>query len=184
MYVVVEFEKSKLSRPLVPGETNKKLVPISLVTQRCDRGCCWIKTVPLRVCYGLTGHKTQGMTTGQGEQFKKIKIHMPKGKMKNTPGWVLTAWTRSKAGNDVAIANKSSELSKQELLRIGRTKAYTVRRDFRETLARKSEISMRRTITRITALHEVQQEQHKTFSGGCDYLNSWYRSTFPIEDTT
>ena len=109
---------------------------------------------------------------------------MPKGKMKNTPGWVLTAWTRSKARKDVAIANKSSDLSKTELLRIGRTKAYTVRREFRKTLARKSETSMRRTITRITALHDVQQEQHKTFSGGCDYLNSWYRSTFPIEDTT
>ena len=67
MYVVVEFKKSKLSRPLVPGETNKKLVPIVLSTQRCNRGCCWIKTVPLRVCYGLTGHKTQGMSTGQDE---------------------------------------------------------------------------------------------------------------------
>ena len=184
MYVVVEFEKSKLSRPLVPGETNKKLVPIGLVRQKCKRGCCWINTVPLRVCYGLTGHKTQGMTTGQGEQFEKIKIHMPKGKMKNTPGWVLTAWTRSKARKDVALANKSRDLSKTELLRIGRTKAYTVRREFRKTLARKSETSMRRTITRITALHEVQQGQHKTFNGGCDYLNSWYRSTFPIEDTT
>ena len=144
----------------------------------------YVPTKPIRSAYRLPGHKTQGMSTGQGEQFEKIKIHMPKGKMKNTPGWVLTAWTRSKAGNDVAIANKSSDLSKQELLRIGRTKAYTVRREFRETLARKSEISMRRTITRITALHDVQQEQHKTFSGGCDYLNSWYRSTFPIEDTT
>ena len=123
------------------------------------------------------------MSTGQGEQFKKIKIHMPKGKMKNTPGWVLTAFTRSKAGSEVALANKSRDLSKTELLRIGQSKAYIVRREFRERLARKSELSMRRTITRITALHEVQQGQQKTFTGGCDYLNSWYQSTFPIEDT-
>ena len=183
MYVVVEFENSKLARPLVPGQTNTTLVPIPLCTQRCDRGCCWIKTIPLRVCYGLTGHKTQGMSVGQGEQFKKIKIHMPKGKMKNTPGWVLTAFTRAKAGIDVAIANQSRNLSKTELLRIGRSKAYITRRAFRNNLATKSETSMRRTIDRITALHEVEEGQQKTFDGGCNYLLSWYRSTYPIEQT-
>ena len=183
MYVVVEFKDSKLLRPLVHGQTNKKLVPISLSQQRCDRGCCWINTIPLRVCYGLSGHKTQGMSVGEGEQFKKAKIHMPKGKMKNTPGWVLTAFTRLKRSNDLAIANNSRDLSKTELLRIGRSKAYITRRNFRDTLVDKSEPSMRRTIERITALHDVEEGQRKTFDGGCKALLDWYRRTYPIEQT-
>ena len=123
------------------------------------------------------------MSVGEGEQFTKAKIHMPKGNMKNTPGWVLTAFTRPKHSSVVAIANNSRDLSKPELLRIGRSKAYITRRNFRDTLVDESEPSMRRTIERITALHDVEEGQQKTFNGRCKALLEWYRATYPIEQT-
>ena len=165
----------------MPGQSNKKLVPITMCERRCDRGCCSIKTIPLRVCKGLTGHKVQGMSIGEGEQFKNAQIHMPQGMMKNTPGWVLTAFTRLKNSNDCAIATKSRDMSKSEILRIGNTKAYKTRREFRNKMAQKSGRTIRRTIERITALHSVEEGEEPTFEGGCKFLLRWYRTEFPIE---
>ena len=71
MYCVVEFPKSNLTGSTVVRETDPKLVAIPLCEQRCEKGCCSIKTLPLRVCYALTVHKVQGMSIGPGETFEK-----------------------------------------------------------------------------------------------------------------
>ena len=84
LYVVVKFHKSNLSKPLMAGQTNAKLIPIPICRQQCDKQCCWIETVPIRVCKGLTCHKTQGMSIGLGEQFENAQIHMPQGNEEHT----------------------------------------------------------------------------------------------------
>jgi hypothetical protein len=46
-------------------------VPIPLVTRRCEINCCSMTAIPLQVCKALSIHKSQGMTVGEGKQFKK-----------------------------------------------------------------------------------------------------------------
>ena len=72
MCAVVDFPDS-----MVPDE--QKMIPnkpatyvlIPLVTQRCEKKCCSMTAIPLQVCKALSIHKSQGMTAGEGKQFKR-----------------------------------------------------------------------------------------------------------------
>ena len=180
MYAIVEFTNSNLSECTVHGVTDTKMVAIPTSTKLCDKKCCTIETLPLRVCKGLTNHKVQGMSIGPGEQFEKGIIHFPDGKMKNIPGLVLTAFTRFKQPNDFAIGTVSSSLSKQEVMKIGTQKSYQEKRAFRAKLATKSEKTMRRSIERITTLDTASP---KTYEGGCNFLLHCYRTNFSADIT-
>ena len=180
MYALVEFPNSNLSECTVHGVTDTKMVAIPTSTKLCDKKCCTIENLPLRVCKGLTNHKVQGMSIGPGEQFEKGVIHFPDGRMKNIPGLVLTACTRFKQPHDFAVGTTSSSLSKQEVMKIGTQKSYQEKRAFREKLATQSENTMTRSIERITALDTASQ---KTFEGGCNFLLRWYRSNFSADIT-
>jgi hypothetical protein len=39
--------------------------------------CCSITAFPLQICRALTIHKSQGITIGEGEQFKRVAVHLP-----------------------------------------------------------------------------------------------------------
>ena len=177
MYCVVEFPKSNLTGCTVVGATDPKLVAIPLCEQRCEKGCCSIKTLPLRVCYALTVHKVQGMSIGPGETFEKAVVHFAEGRMANIPGLMLTAFTRVKNAGDLAIGTDSNSLAVETITKIGTTKAYQKKKDYRERLGVQSQQSMQRTVDRITALDN--ENTVKTFDGGCNFLLQWYRSTFP-----
>ncbi|EJK52652.1 hypothetical protein THAOC_28052, partial [Thalassiosira oceanica] len=152
MYCVVEFPKSNLTGCTVVGATDPKLVAIPLCEQRCEKGCCSIKTLPLRVCYALTVHKVQGMSIGPGETFEKAVVHFAEGRMANIPGLMLTAFTRVKNAGDLAIGTDSNSLAVETITKIGTTKAYQKKKDYREQLGVQSQQSMQRTVDRITAL--------------------------------
>ena len=128
MYCVVEFPKSNLTECTVVGATNPKLVAIPLCEQRCEKGCCSIKTLPLRVCYALTVHKVQGMSIGSGETFEKAVVHFAEGQMANIPGLMLTAFTRAKDAGDIAIGTASNSLAVEMITKIGTTKHIRKRR--------------------------------------------------------
>lgn len=176
MYCVVRFPKSNLTECTAEGETDSKMVAIPLSTQRCEKGCCSIETLPLRVCYALTTHKVQGMSIGPGEIFEKGVVHFADGRMQNVPGLMLTAFTRVKNPDDLAVGTLPNDLPAGNIMRIGATKSYERKKAFREELARQSEQSMQRTVSRITALDDVNEE--KTFIGGCEFLLRWYRDNF------
>ena len=180
MYALVEFPNSNLSECTVHGVTDTKMVAIPTSTKLCDKKCCTIENLPLRVCKGLTNHKVQGMSIGPGEQFEKGIIHFPEGRMRNIPGLVLTACTRFKQPRDFAIGTVSSSLSKEEVMKIGTQKSYQEKRAFREKLATQSENTMTRSIERITALDTASQ---KTYEGGCNFLLRWYRTNFSADIT-
>ena len=80
-YVVVEFPNC-----IIPNENScfqnqpPNWVPIPVVTEPCEKRCCTITTIPLRVCNAITIHKCQGMSVGPGQQFEKLlfiyqKVH-------------------------------------------------------------------------------------------------------------
>ena len=177
--VPCKFSNSCLTKPLMDNEEDATIIPIPISTKYCEKKCCWVKTIPLRVCKGLTAHKVQGMSIGSGEEFKRAIIHMPEGRMKNIPGLVLVMFTRLKEAADFAIGTEPNSLSMDDFVKLGNTPAYNDRRKFRREMNELSEQTMKRTIDRITALHDATNG-NKTFEGGCEFLLRWYRATFPI----
>ncbi|EJK72157.1 hypothetical protein THAOC_06340 [Thalassiosira oceanica] len=171
MYCVVEFPKSNLTGCTVVGATDPKLVAIPLCEQRCEKGCCSIKTLPLRVCYALTVHKVQGMSIGPGETFEKAVVHFAEGRMANIPGLMLTAFTRVKNAGDLAIGTDSNSLAVETITKIGTTKAYQKKKEYRQRLGVQSQQSMQRTVDRITALdNENTRHELRDTLIGCTVL--------------
>ena len=60
-YVAVRFEG--YSGPAW-DESEPKIVPIPMVTRRCNKGCCEVTYCPLSLSYGVTAHTFQGQSTG------------------------------------------------------------------------------------------------------------------------
>ena len=116
------------------NEGDATIIPIPICTKRCEKNCCWVKTIPLRVCKGLTAHKVQGMSIGKGKEFERAIIHMPEGRMKNIPGLVLVMLTRLKEAADFAIGTEPSSLSMDDFVKLGNTPAYNDRRNFRQDM--------------------------------------------------
>ena len=93
---------------------------------------------------------------------------------------MLIAFTRAKNAGDLAIGTASNSLAEEKITKIGTTKAYQKKKDFREQLQVQSQQSMQRTVDRITALDNANTV--KTFDGGCNFLLQWYRSTFLLTE--
>ena len=63
LYVVFEFKESTLDNLLIPGNPST-YVPIPVVNNMCEKKCCTIRTIPLRVCKSITLYKSQRLTVG------------------------------------------------------------------------------------------------------------------------
>ena len=79
-YIVVDFPKC-----LIPNDEKKwrlqeshTNVPIPIVTDMCEKKCCQIATIPLRVFKAITIHKGQGITVGEGKDWKCAVIILRK----------------------------------------------------------------------------------------------------------
>jgi len=48
LHVVVDFPESTLSHNLIPGSPSTH-IPIPITTERCERKCCSMITIPLRI---------------------------------------------------------------------------------------------------------------------------------------
>ena len=81
VYVVVDFTDCTIPdhQKLIPNKP-RTWVPIPMVQRRCERKCCSMKTIPLQICKSLSIHKSQGMTVGEGKQFKKVVVYLPVGR--------------------------------------------------------------------------------------------------------
>jgi len=60
-YVAVRFET--YSGPIW-DENAPKVVPVPMVTRRCNNGCCTVTYCPLELSYGMTAHTFQGQSAG------------------------------------------------------------------------------------------------------------------------
>jgi hypothetical protein len=143
---------------------------------RCERKCCSISAIPLQLCKSLSIHKSQGMTFGQGKQFKKVVVHLPISQRNNCPGLEMVAISRAMTVGDFAIGNKNVEVTKQALRKIGRTKAYQVRRDFLNKLRAKGEESQAREKQKISTFLPIDAEimGENKYERGCAFLLNWY----------
>jgi hypothetical protein len=105
-YIFVEFPDSTIpeNRKLIPGQP-ATWVPISLVQRRCERKCSSIRAIP-QLCKSLSIHKSQGMSVGQDEQFKKVVVHLPIGQRNNCPGLEMVAISRAMTVEDFTIGKK------------------------------------------------------------------------------
>ena len=135
----MEFPDSTLPHALVAG-FDKTHVPIPFLTQRCERKCCSVTALPLRVCRALTIHKSQGMTVGREvitengitrnkHPFQNVIVYLrPKESKHKTPGSEVVAFSRVTKLEYLAIGNSADKLDRTMLKNIGKTKAYEKRR--------------------------------------------------------
>ena len=75
------------------------VVPIVPVSRCTDCSCrCKHLQVPLRLAWGTTTHKCQGMTVGNGEAFRYVVIHPGKHDFEaKNPGALFVALSRAKS---------------------------------------------------------------------------------------
>jgi hypothetical protein len=177
-FVVVDFPCSNVPEdkkcfPHLP----RSYVAIPVIHERCERKCCSIETVPLRVCVAITIYKSQGITVGKGEQFEHVVVHLPLNSKRVVPGLELVAFSRAKSLDCIAVGNPASDLVTDRILKIGKTKSNKAYKDFMNMLSKKEQETFQIFETRITALDSNRVEgQEPTFQGGCDFLLQWYHS--------
>ena len=94
--VFVRFSGYK-GPPYMNGDPT--LVPIVPVSRSTDCACrCKRLQVPLRLAWGTTIHKCQGMTVGVGEAFRYVVIHPGKHDFEaKNPGALFVALSRAKS---------------------------------------------------------------------------------------
>ena len=174
MYVVVEFPLCTNTTPMIPNKP-ATWIPIYPVEERCEK-CkrCTITAIPLRVCKALSVQKSQGMTVGEGEMFKKVIMYLLEQQERQTPGIELTAASRVKKGTDLAFGNDSSKITLEMVQNIGRSQASQDRRQFINTLKEMAGDSKSRTMHRIA---DLDPSSNKTYEGGARYLMDWFKRT-------
>lgn len=94
--VMVEFQQYT-GLPFI--QENSKLVPITPVQRKVDCFCygCKIIQIPLRLGWGTTIHRCQGMTIGDGESSRYIVINPGTRKFESlNPGALFVALSRAK----------------------------------------------------------------------------------------
>ena len=180
-YIFVEFPNSNLPAPLIPGKPNT-WIPVPVITERCERKCCSVQNIPLRVCIAITIHKSQGMTIGDGEIFEKAVVYLPESETKGNAGLELVAFSRVKSPYCLAVGNKRNKQTKRSIQNIGKSDVYTLRRQFQNELEAMDKQTRQPTINAITDL-DTAEGNSKTYEGGCEYLLKWFHkqiSSVPV----
>ncbi len=178
IYMVVEFTHCTIGSD-VNGQCfeDKPLtwIPIPVVKDHCDKKCCSIETIPLRVCIAITIYKSQGMTIGPGQQFEKVIVYLPEAGTRSIPGLELVGISRAMSPDCLAIGNNSSSFSEFHIKKIGTSAAYDARRLFEQEMKDASpstQLPIREDIKNLDPCND------KSFEGGCDFLLKWYRDNF------
>lgn len=105
-YIVVDFKHCS-----VPEDRNcfddcpSSYIAIPVITEQCEKGCCTISTIPLRICIAITAYKGQGITVGDGEAFERIVVHLPLTSQMSVAGQELVQFSRAKDLKYLAIGN-------------------------------------------------------------------------------
>ena len=176
--VIVEFKNVCLSEekkafPMYPNNW----IPIPVTTDQCEKRCCSITTIPLRVCKALTIHKSQGMTIGQNECFEKAIIYLPDKSQgqKITAGLELVAMSRVTSPTDLAIGNRSSSLCIANLKKIGVNKTNEKIKKFHEFVNERSIQTCELVKQNVRAFDQIAtSEDEKTYENGCEFLLKWF----------
>ena len=133
-YVTVDFPhwETPESKKLLPG-CPRTWAPIEPSTFRCERMCCSATTIPLRVCKALTVHKSQGMSVGPSQVWKRVVVCMAESGRRRTPGVEQVAFSRAEDGASFAVTCPV-DLTREMFQRIGQGASYEKRREFENDL--------------------------------------------------
>ena len=175
-YVVVDFPECTLGHVFIHGSPTT-YIPIPVTTDRCERKCCTITTIPLRVCKAITIYKSQGLTVGDGKIWEKVVIWLPTGNQRKTVGTEVVAFSRATKPTAFAIGNDLNDIDRMSLLKIGKGKATKVRNDFEHMLCTKGTNTQSYYRDKIS---QLDISANKSFLGGCNFLLRWYRDKVNI----
>ena len=94
--VIAEFKESNFSEDTKwRTEKHKSLIPVAPMPILCEKKCCTVTSIPLRICKVITIHKAQGMSIGKGKSFESVIISLPKKGERTNPGSELVAFSRA-----------------------------------------------------------------------------------------
>ena len=173
-YVVVDFPGLNMDPNEVWDDEYPTHVPVPCYTQRCEKNCCSMTTVPLRVCKAITQYKGQGMSCGEGHVWKRVVICLPKtGK---TPGLEQVAVSRATDLSCLAFMDfpDGTPLTLDRFMKIGIGPAYDKRRVFVEKLRLLQAQTHPRILEKIG---EYDPEGKGGFNRGYNALVEWYRNS-------
>ena len=75
--VIVDFKECTVDEEFKwRDDLPSTYIPIIPLTIRCEKRCCTVTSIPLRVCKALTIHKSQGMSVGPGNPFQSAVIYL------------------------------------------------------------------------------------------------------------
>ena len=179
-YIIVEFRnvvipEEKKAFPNLPSNC----VPIPVVTETCEKRCCSMSTIPLRVCVALTIHKSQGMTVGPNENFEKVIVYLPDKSraQRSTLGLELVAMSRATAPEHFAIGNSLQSINISDLKKIGQSKSTEDIKNFHHYLSDRAITTQDESRNLIKQLDSnTENDEDKTFEGGCEHLLDWFNS--------
>ena len=179
-YVVVGFKNVCIpdDKKPFPNSPNN-FIPIPVVTDRCEKKCCSITTIPLRICKALTIHKSQGMTIGPNENFEKAVVYLPEKSQNqnNTAGLELVALSRVTSPKNLALGNLSNSLCISDLKKIGKNKTNEKIKTFQTYLDNRSLHCCNKVKEEIRLMDNISPcDDEKTYENGCKCLLSWFNS--------
>ena len=129
--------------------------------------------LPLQICKATSIHRSEAMTVGEQEEFKKVVVELPVTGRMQCPGIELVAFSRAQMINDWAIGNPKSELTMQSLKKIGSTKSYKARQEFLKALQNKCGPSQEITQNAISDLDPNEDGNENSYEGGCAFSLKW-----------
>ena len=181
--VIVDFNECVVDEEFKwRNELPSTHIPIIQMSIRCEKQCCTVTSIPLRVCKALTIHKSQGMSVGPGHPFESAVIYLPEKGEKTNPGSELVATSRVTDISFLAICDTNRQVTVESLKKIGSGNSYNKRKKFDEMLQVKDSLSRQIVEENITKLDDVSQDEIKTFTGGCNFLLKWYNEKSTIND--
>ena len=119
----------------------------------------------------------------RGSSLRKLFVHLPIGQRNNCPGLELVAISRAMAVEDFAIGNDKVEVTKQALMKIGKSNAYKVRKDFLNNLRLKAASTQKREKELIGGIDPQGANNldiEENYKQGCEFLLKWYRDNYNI----
>jgi len=115
------------------------------------------------------------MTVATGEPFEMAVVHLPEKGELVPAGYSMVTSSRAKALNDFCFGNEVRNLSKTELLAVGKSTANNERRDFQDGLKRTYRDTKHVVVESIGALDPGNGGSYKEV---CNFLLKWYRREF------
>ena len=81
------------------------------MTIRCEKRCCTVTSIPLRVCKALSVHKLQGMSVGPEHPFQSAVIYLSERRERTNPGSELVAISRDTDISFLAIYDTNRQVT-------------------------------------------------------------------------